>query len=262
MGAADAFATAVAASGLERFTRLEHHISTRSTNDDVQRWLGDPNSGGLVIVADEQTGGKGRRGRRWVAPAGSGLLFTAILPGAVATSSAWGVTFWAALRVADALKRWNIEPTLQWPNDLLVKDRKLCGILCISRVLGDHATLATGIGINVHRPRGDAELDRIVPAPVFLDDFAFAGEHARQELLVAILRSFEDNLVSLHDPERIARAWERRAGFPGTRYRVALEDGVEIDGEALRIAPGGGLVLRVYGVERTIELADQARVIR
>lgn len=262
MGAADAFAAAIAAAGLERFTRIEHHLATRSTNDDAQQRLGDPDSAGLVIVADEQTSGKGRRGRRWVAPSGSGLLFTAILPGAIAAASAWGVTFWAALRVADALKRWNIEPTVQWPNDLLVKDRKLCGILCISRVLGDHATLAIGIGVNVYRPPNDPELERLVPAPVFLDDFAIAGEHAREELLIAILRSFETDLASLHDPEHIARAWERRAGLPGTRYRIALEDGVEIVGEAQRLASGGGLVLRVYGVERTIELADQARVIR
>ena len=261
MGNADAFAARIAASGLRHFRLVEHHRVIRSTNDEAQRRLGEA-SAGLVIVADEQSGGKGRRGRTWVAPPRSGLLFTAILPHAVNAGDAWAVTFWAGLRVADALARWNLEPTLQWPNDILLDGRKLCGILCVSRIVADQAMLGCGIGVNVYRPRNHPELDAIEPPPIFLDDVRVLGEHAREELLIEILRACEDNLGSLNHPDSLAREWEGRAGVPGMRYRLTLEDGSEIEGEATRLTSGGGLVIRTSSGEHAVELADSVRVLR
>ena len=241
--------------------RIEHHQTIGSTNDEAQLRLGNPSSGGQVIVADEQTAGSGRRGRRWIAPPRSGLLFTAILPKAVPASSAWGVTFWTGLAVADALGRWNVRPTLQWPNDVLVEGRKLCGILCISRIVGDLATLACGVGINVHRPQNRPDLDAIAPPPIFLDDVAVLGEDARDELLAEILRAFQRRLPSLNDPDEIAREWERRAELP-LSYHFTFEGAGRLEGVALRLAHGGGLVVREPGGERTVELADAVRVVR
>lgn len=261
MGSADAFATAISAAGLRRFRQLEHHLAIRSTNEIAHQRLGDPAAAGLVIVADEQTAGSGRRGRRWIAAPRSGLLFTAILPQAVAASAAWGVTFWTGICVADALTRWSLQPTLQWPNDLLIDGRKLCGILCVSRIVGDQASLGCGVGINVYRPRNRPDLDDISPPPIFLDDVAVTTAGARAELLVEILREFESRLDWLHAPETIAREWEARAELP-VRYRFALEDGTQIEGTALRLAPGGGLVVRTAEGERVIELADEVRVVR
>ena len=171
--------------------------------------------------------------------------------------AAWAVTFWSGLAVAAALDRRKIATALQWPNDLLVRGRKICGILCISRISGSHAAIACGIGVNVRRP----SLDEILPAPIFVDDLITIGKDTRAELLVAILRAMEDDLAALDHPNEIARRWEQRAGLPGVRYRFAMEGGKELEGEALRIAPGGGLVIRANGEERTIELAD-ARVLR
>ncbi len=180
----------------------------------------------------------------------------------VDAGAAWAVTFWAGLRVAEALARWNLEPTLQWPNDLLLDGRKLCGILCVSRIVADQATLGCGIGINVYRPRNRPDLDEIVPPPIFLDDVCVLGEHAREELLGEILRACETNLDALHDPMSIAREWEGRAGVPGTRYRFTLEDGGEIEGKAVRLGAGGGLVIETGAGERVVELADRVRVVR
>src|SRR5579872_3720745 len=260
MGNADAFAANIAVSGLRHFRLIEHHRTIRSTNDEAQRRLGEPSAAGLVIVADEQSGGKGRRGRTWLAAPRTGLLFTAILPKPVDAGAAWSVTFWAGLCVAEALTRWNIEPVLQWPNDLLLDGRKVCGILCVSRIVADQATIGCGIGVNVYRPRNRPELDTIVPPPIFLDDVCVVGDRGREELLGEILRAFETNLDALDTPASIAREWERRAGVPGTRYRLGLEDGGEIEGEALRLGDGGGLVVQTSTGERVVELADRVRV--
>ena len=262
MGAADAFAAALAASGLRQFTRIDHRMATGSTNEDAQQRLGEPGAAGVVIVADEQTAGRGRRGRRWVAPPRSGLLFTAILPQQLAATDAWAVTFWAGLRVAAALGEWSVDASLQWPNDLLVQGRKICGILCVSRIAGDRATVACGIGLNVHRPENRPELDEIVPAPIFLDDVTVAGDNARAELLVTILREFESHLALLHEPQRIVREWEAAAGLPGARYRLGFDDGSTLEGEAQRLSPAGALVLRADGKEHTIELAAEVRALR
>lgn len=262
MGNAEAFAAQIATRGLRHFQLIEHHRAIRSTNDEAQRRLGEASSAGLVVVADEQTAGKGRRGRAWIAPPRSGLLFTAILPVPVFAGAAWAVTFWAGLRVADALAHWNLEPKLQWPNDVLLEGRKLCGILCISRIVAERATIGCGIGVNVFRPVNRPELDEIAPPPIFLDDVCVIGEHAREEVLREILHSCETHLDDLHDPGEVAREWERRALTPATRYRFALEDGDEVEGEALRLDSNGGLVLAMDSGERTVELADRVRIVR
>ena len=259
---AGAFARAVAARGVRRFKQIEHLRTTASTNADAMERLGDPASAGLVIVADEQSEGAGRRGRRWIAPARSGLLFTAVLPGSVASAAAWAVPLWTGLAVAAALERnHGVRATLQWPNDLLVDGRKLCGILCVSRINGERATVACGVGLNVFRPADDAPLREIVPPPLFLDDVAALRDGARPKLLAEILHAFEHDLAALRDPGGVARSWEARAGLPGVPYRFAIEGEGEIDGLALRIAPGGALVVQTAGGERTIELAE-ARVVR
>ena len=188
-------------------------------------------------------------------------MFTAILPEPIPAGSAWLVTFWAGLAVAEALMQWNVRATLQWPNDILVDGRKLCGILCVSRIVGDRATLGCGVGINVFRPHNRPELDAIAPPPIFLDDRAVLGEDARDELLSEILRIFTARLSALREPDVVAREWERRAELP-LRYQFMLDGQRELEAVALRLADGGGLVVREGGSERTIQLADAVRVVR
>ena len=77
---------------------------TGSTNDDAAKLLGEAESAGLVLVADYQLAGHGRRARNWIAPRGSALLFTAILPEALDADGLWALPFWTALAVADGIR--------------------------------------------------------------------------------------------------------------------------------------------------------------
>ncbi len=244
--------------------RVERVAETGSTNDDAARLLGDPASGGLVLCADHQRDGYGRRGRAWHAEPGTALLFTAILPRKVASDALWAATFWTALAVADGIEAaTGVHVALQWPNDLLMDGRKCCGILCASRIAGDDAWVASGVGINVVRPAHSAALATIVPPPAFLADVAkTCTANSRDAILYAILAAFETSLAALDDPYAIARAWERRAALAGTHYRI-LEDGADepLDTTALRIGHVGSLVIDDNGTERAISLAD-ARVVR
>jgi BirA family biotin operon repressor/biotin-[acetyl-CoA-carboxylase] ligase len=241
--------------------RIQHQPATDSTNDDAAKLLGEPNAGGLVVTSDYQRAGRGRHARAWVAPAGSSLLCTAILPQTVRSDALWAVTFWAGLAVAEAIEAaTGLRAGLVWPNDLTLGVRKCCGILCVSRVAGERAWVGCGTGINVVRPAADAELAALDPPPAFLSDEA---PHAdRAALLAALLAAYERALPELADPAGIARRWELRAGLDGARYRLAVDGEPEsFTATARRIAFGGGLVIERDGAERTIALAD-ARVLR
>jgi BirA family transcriptional regulator, biotin operon repressor / biotin---[acetyl-CoA-carboxylase] ligase len=234
---------------------------TGSTNDDAAKLLGEPEAAGVVLVADYQTAGHGRRARSWVAPRGSALLFTAILPEPLPTRALWALPFWTALGVADGIETaCGLRVTLQWPNDLLLEGRKCCGILCISRVAGNEAWAGCGVGINVVRPNDGPALESIVPPPAFLSEFAPAVP--REALLGEILSAFERRAPELADPEAVARAWEQRAVLAGTPYRILIDGTAEpIDALALRLGDDGALVVAEGHTIRSIALAD-ARVLR
>ncbi|MBC5810755.1 MAG: biotin--[acetyl-CoA-carboxylase] ligase [Candidatus Eremiobacteraeota bacterium] len=234
---------------------------TESTNDDAARLLGEPGSAGLVLSAEYQRGGRGRRGRAWVAPRGSSLLFTAILPQPIATPALWALPFWTALAVADGIaEETGLEVALQWPNDLLLEGRKCCGILCISRVNGARAWAGCGVGLNVLRPDGDRGLAALEPPPAFLSDAAAAV--TREGILTGVLAAFERGLEMLRQPRDIARAWERRARLDGTAYRLLRDgDAAPFEATARRLGPDGALIVEREGAEEAVALGD-ARVVR
>ena len=240
---------------------IRETATTGSTNDDALALLGTPGAAGAVLVTDFQHAGRGRKARAWIAPPGSSLLFTTILPRTVPRESLWAVTLWTALGVADGIAAaTGLALGLQWPNDLLLGTRKCCGILCVSRVAGDGAWVGCGTGVNVLRPAGDPGLAAIEPPPAFLSDAAPGVE--RRAVLDAILRAYEARLHDLDDPAGIARAWERRANLAGTPYRLLIDgESTPLDAVAKRLGPDGSLIVDDRGVERTVTLAD-ARVLR
>ena len=133
---------------------------------------------GLVVLAEEQGAGRGRHGRSWVSPPGAGIWMTVLLPAATPAGGPSPepipglVTLAAALAVRRAVAQvTGFTPGLKWPNDVMVGDAKLCGIL--GEMLGDSG-IALGIGVNVHDSPPDealggrraTHLDRELGAPV------------------------------------------------------------------------------------------------
>ncbi|HEV3157929.1 MAG TPA: biotin--[acetyl-CoA-carboxylase] ligase [Candidatus Baltobacteraceae bacterium] len=242
------------------FTTITHTTQTESTNDDASAMMADGSESGIVLVTEYQRAGRGRRDRRWIAPAGSALLCTSILPGSIAAADLWAVPFWCALVVADAIdSAASLHVDLQWPNDLLIAGRKCCGILCISRINGEDARVACGVGLNVLRP-DDEELAELVPPPAFLSDYRRAV--SREEILIELVRAYERRHPELRDVQAVARAWERRAAIAGTPYRILIDGASEtIDALAQGLAPDGSLIIEANEGTRRVSIAD-ARVIR
>jgi biotin-[acetyl-CoA-carboxylase] ligase/type 3 pantothenate kinase len=239
------------------FSRIRYVEATASTNADASALLGDEGSAGLTIVAEYQSGGAGRKGRSWLAEPGSSLLFTTVIPGSLPAHDLWIVPFWTALAIRRALASFGVDVDLHWPNDLLLADAKLAGILCVSRSAGDRAWVACGVGINVRRGDG---ANAIEPSPAFCDDRA---QVERAALLRAILLEFDATREMLANPQRVARLWELEAGLPGRRYRLLVDgETAPFEATAIALATGGGLVVaRDEGLRETISLAD-ARALR
>jgi BirA family biotin operon repressor/biotin-[acetyl-CoA-carboxylase] ligase len=233
------------------FASIRYVAETGSTNADAAALLGDARTG-LTIVAEHQTRGSGRKGRTWIAAPATSLLFTTILPRPLPAQDLWAVPFWTVLAVQTALHECGIDASVVWPNDLLVAGGKVAGVLCTSRVSGDNAWAACGVGINVYR--SDRPLE-IAPPPSFCDDVAAVE---RPQLLRAVLLAFDASLDALANPQRVARLWERAAGVPGARYRLVADGTTEpFDATALSLATGGGLVVtRDDGTRETVSLAD------
>lgn len=240
------------------FTDVRYTPRTGSTNEDALRLLDQSENAGVTIVTDFQMKGSGRKGRAWIAPPQSSLLFTTILPAKLPVSALWAVPFWCGLAIKDALTVHGIETTLQWPNDVLLDKRKVAGILCASRGTGASAWAACGVGINVSRTDDQSYRD-IEPPPAFAGDVA---EIDRAQLLATILRHFALRLPTLAHAEDVAREWERAAGLPGTWYRLLVDgEGEPFEAAAQRLGRDGALVVTHNGREREIHLAD-ARVLR
>ena len=242
-----------------RFSQIRRVESTGSTNDDIAKMLGENEARGLTLVADYQTQGAGRKGRSWIASPGSALLFTTALPDPIPSRDLWIVPFWIGLAVHEALADLGVATQLQWPNDVLLNGAKVAGILCVSRVAGDEAWAACGVGVNVARPSDAGGLGDIDPPPAFLSD---VREVDRDELLSAILHRADAIYEKLQSPEAVARAWEKAALIPGAQYHLLLDGSNQpFEATALALGKAGELIVDAAGSRRSVAVAD-ARVLR
>jgi BirA family transcriptional regulator, biotin operon repressor / biotin---[acetyl-CoA-carboxylase] ligase len=157
------------------------------TCESTQRMLPPDGTEGTVALAEQQTEGRGRLGRIWVAPAGTSLLFSVLLYPPVPTERLPELSLVAAEGVAAALRETTgLEPALKHPNDVLVGGRKLCGILAEA----SEGRVALGIGINVNQTAADLPGDTVTwPTSVRLE----LGEPVpRGPLLATVLARLED----------------------------------------------------------------------
>jgi BirA family biotin operon repressor/biotin-[acetyl-CoA-carboxylase] ligase len=166
-----------------RFGRpYEYVASTPST----QLLLRPDAPEGALVAAGEQTAGRGRLGRRWLAPAGTSLLCSLQLRPAIASERLPELTGVASLACAEAIAALTgVEPKLKFPNDVLVGDRKLAGILAEAR----EGRVVLGIGVNVNVPA--EELPQEVDRPATSVLVETGRELDRAELLAELLERLE-----------------------------------------------------------------------
>lgn len=212
---------------------------------------------GTVVVADYQTAGRGREGRSWVAPAGSSIHCSVLLYPEVPTSDLYLVTAACALAVRDVVAQVVVEPpVLKWPNDVLIDNRKLCGILTETELrTAGPPRVVVGFGVNVYAPP-PAEL---VPRATCVADHA-SRKVSRLELLAGILRAYDSLLHRLYsgDADLLWQAWRGSLYTLGREVEVRAHGGEMVRGRAVGIARDGSLQLRLAGGETISVYAGEA----
>ncbi len=219
---------------------------TGSTNDVAKELAGQGAPEGTVVVADEQTAGRGRLGRRWVAPPSTCLLFSILFCPDLPLSAVPQLTMLCSLATADAVEMVaGLEVGLKWPNDLVVASRagwrKLAGVLTETGVIGEQAAFAVvGIGINVN-----VEPERLPSlAPQATSILAETGRAVdRATLLAAILAGVEARYGRLRAGESPHPEWAARLTTIGQFVEVHTGDEVLV-GLAESVDEGGALLLR------------------
>jgi BirA family transcriptional regulator, biotin operon repressor / biotin---[acetyl-CoA-carboxylase] ligase len=235
----------------------EHHAVLGSTNDRAAAWARDGAPHGALVIADAQTSGRGRLGRRWFSPPGASVYASIVLkhPTLETRHAALGLAVGLGLHaglstLVDGL-------ALKWPNDVLGGGRKVAGILCESRVQGGAADLVAGFGINVHRVQRPAELEAVA---IDLEELGVAGTNCADVLtrvIAALEPVLEVFLAFGFGPLReryesvcatLGREVELHDAMGGAPRHVTAV-GVEDDGALLVRGGAKGVLLRVEAGE-------------
>lgn len=233
--------------------RLLIRESVESTNDEVRKLAIGGAPDGLVLLAESQTAGRGRRGAAWFSASGESLIFSILVRPSESVVLWPRLALATGLAVAEAIEGWGFQPNIKWPNDVWLGQRKVAGILVEAGA--DFAVI--GIGINVNTSEFPPAVSEIATSL----QIESSNETPRAELLAAIIRKFawrrsqiDDGFSSLVDAVRVrcVLTGKRVSLLTATGSRVGIVEGLGL---------GGELLFRTdQGLEHLIQ-ADEVRIL-
>jgi BirA family biotin operon repressor/biotin-[acetyl-CoA-carboxylase] ligase len=227
-------------------TRLEHLKQTVSTNADAFRLAEEGACAGTVVIADSQTGGKGRRGRIWTSPDGVNIYCSVVLRPAIMPHEAPQLTFISAVAVARAIEQSSgLVAQIKWPNDLLISGCKVAGLLNEMSAETDGVNFVIlGIGVNLNMTADQFPTDLRYPATSLL---LASGTPVDRNRFMTILLNELDQLYQeflCHGFTSIREEWQLRCNAHGRRVAVSDGGADSVEGEFAGIDPDGALLLR------------------
>jgi BirA family biotin operon repressor/biotin-[acetyl-CoA-carboxylase] ligase len=225
-----------------------------STNDAALAWATEDAPDLSIVIADEQTSGRGRLNRKWFTPKGSALAFSVILHPSNITHLSRTVGL-AALSISDACSRLGLVPQIKWPNDILLNGKKTAGILIETVWAGDKATaLVIGMGINIQKESIPPAEGLGFPATSIESELGHPIE--RESFLKDVLSSLVSRLPQIETDDFLA-AWENQLAYKHQWIQVISGTNEPTRGELLGLESDGGLRLRgENGKELTIRYGD------
>ncbi|MBU0503628.1 MAG: biotin--[acetyl-CoA-carboxylase] ligase [Candidatus Omnitrophota bacterium] len=212
-----------------------------STMDVAMQWVTKGACEGALVLAETQTKGRGRLGRFWSSPKYKGLYFSLILKPKILPSEASIFTLMAAVSICEAIKETTeLEPQIKWPNDILIQNKKVGGILTeLDAEMDEVRFLVIGIGLNVNNDKAG-----IVLGATSLKEQK-KEEINRLSLLQEILRRIEDNYLVFQKegPRPVLKKWRDFNITLGKRVKVNFHK-KHIEGVAVDIDVDGALLVR------------------
>lgn len=219
----------------ERRGKVHHFDEVGSTMDVARELASKGAEAGTVVLAERQVKGKGRLGRSWLSPRG-GIYFSIVLKPRLSPVHAAKVTLMASVAVAQGIRKESGLPAeLKWPNDVLIHERKVCGILAEMAAEADAVTfVVVGVGMNVNTVVAEERATSLREET--------GRSVSRRSLLEAILDEIE-GLEGLLDSKELIERWKSLSATIGRRVRI-VGMGEEVEGEAVDLGSGGELVVK------------------
>lgn len=238
--------------------KIERRQSVTSTMDAAHFLAKQGQAEGAVVLADEQTAGRGRAGREWFSPPGAALYCSVLLRPALAAPQLGWLTMIAALAAQDAITAFAPSPAktgIKWFNDVLLNDKKVCGILVESSFLGQEMEYAAlGIGLNVNTSFEDAPL-AVQKKATSLKNETGAVFDTRQVMEFWLARFAARYASLLAQRQSPAREFARHLVTLG-KPAVIQAGGRMCEGFAKRIDDDGALILETNGREQRITFGE------
>ena len=235
-----------------------YHSSLGSTNEVLKELAAQGAPEGTLVIADEQTAGKGRLGRKWLAPSGASLLLSLLFRPDLAPSQAPRLTMLCSLAIADAIEELSDLPAgLKWPNDIFIYGKKAGGILTESGTMGGRLDyVVVGMGLNVNLAVSTLPELRGIATSLSQE---LGQEVSRLELLWKILEGIETRYNSLRRGDSPHQEWAARLINLGRQVQVTTPQGVLV-GWAEGVDSDGALILRLPDGQRKRILAGDVTV--
>lgn len=233
--------------------RVQFFEEIGSTNDAAKKLCNENKGSGALVVADCQTAGKGRLGRSFCSPKGTGLYLTAVYELHGNEKNFDLLSSLAGLAVRDTIyNMFGLETAVKRPNDILYEGKKLCGILCeVVNVSNRPKYVAVGVGLNVLHGAFPDDVDCIAGA---IGDY-YEGEIDRNELCIELVHNLDRYIIRsralTEDCKEIIDRLKACSASIGQMVRVITPDS-EHDARVLDIAPNGGLKVSCAEGEKII----------
>jgi len=232
--------------GLEAPYEVEFHETVDSTNARA-RELADEGGTNLVVLADQQTGGRGRLDRSWSSPSGGVWLSILVRPDVPPTRAPL-FTLAAAVATARAVREVGVDASIKWPNDILLDGRKLAGILTEMEGEADRVSwLVVGIGVNANVDAAALPGDQ--PVATLREA---VGDVDRRTVTQTLLEEFHS---LTEDPDAVLPAWRDLSSTLGRRVRIDT-GGEQIVGDAVDVTDPGTLVVDTGDGRREVSAGD------
>lgn len=246
-----------------RSSQLGQHVFWHevipSTNTTAKEQARQGAAHGTLVVTEEQTAGRGRRGRSWDSEKSSGIFASLILRPEIPTRRVPMLTLAAGIALVEALQSFGLNDAwLKWPNDVWVGKRKLAGILSeLSGELDQVDFVVIGMGVNTHQAQFADEL-----AETATSFYRETGRKVnRAELLAHILLELEKvlPLLELEDPASLLAAWQKHDRLLGQRVNV-IEPSSSYTGTAIGLSPTGSLRIALADGSEKLVLAGDVSI--
>lgn len=237
---------------------MHYQPSVDSTNRLAKKLAYHGAADGAIVVAEEQTGGKGRLDRNFYSPRGKGIWFSVILRPNLLPKDAPKCTLMAAVAIAEAMKRFNLKAEIKWPNDIMFDGRKLVGILTeMTGEIGKINYVVIGVGINVNISRAEFP-DELRDIAASLSEIS-GYEISRVKFFRAVLEEFDKlyREVNAAGFDKIIQRWKEYNITLGKNIRViSAIDGKSFTGKAVDLNADGALVVETETGRRSVYAGD------